>query len=176
MALKNVGILTKGDNMQFFIDNKSEGNNCCTPQPKGKVECPSCNIKAKGVLGKTLNALLKEETKLSLECLDGFYYCKTSSCKTIYFKKDKVLTQKDIDIVVGLKDGASSATVCYCFNWTKKKIKEELMHTNNTIALDDIKEKMNTIGCSCEVLNPSGGCCLADVSKAIKDLKEKLEI
>ena len=160
----------------FFKDKKSEKNNCCTPQPKGKVACPTCKEKAKGVLAKTLNALLKEEMKLTLECLEGFYYCKTPSCKTIYFKEDKILTQKDVDVVVGLKDGATPATVCYCFDWTKQKIKEELISTNNTIALDDIKAKMNTIGCSCEVLNPSGGCCLADVGKVVKETKRELEI
>ena len=164
--------------MQFFKDKnlKSEENNCCTPQPKGKMPCPTCKEKAKGVLAKTLHALLKEEAKVTLECLEGFYYCKTPLCKTIYFREDKILTQKDVDVVVGLKDGATPATMCYCFNWTKQRIKEELISTNNTIALDDIKEKMNTIGCSCEVLNPSGGCCLADTAKVIKEMKRELEV
>ena len=162
--------------MQFYKDEKSAKNNCCTSQPKGKVECPTCKEKAKGVLGKTLNVLLKEETKLMLTCLDGFYYCKIPLCKTIYFKEEKILTQKDVNVVVGLKDGATSATVCYCFGWTKQKIKEELLRTNKTTALDDIKEKMNTVGCSCEVLNPSGGCCLADTTQVIKEIKMELEV
>ena len=161
--------------MQFFTDQKSEGNNCCSVQPKGKVVCSSCQEKAKGVLSKTLNALLKEETKLTLECLDGFYYCKTSWCKTIYFREDKILTQKDINVIVGLKEGANPATVCYCFDWTKEKIKDELLRTNKTVALDDIKNKMNTLGCSCEVLNPSGGCCLGDTTKMIKEVTLELK-
>ena len=155
-------------------ETKSEGNNCCTAQPKGKVECPNCHKKAKGVLGKTLQALLTDNAKSNISCFDGFYYCKTASCKTIYFRDESILTQDDMSVVVGLKDGATPATVCYCFEWTKEKIKAELEATGKTVALEDIKAKMQNPGCSCEVLNPSGGCCLGDTTKVIKEIKAKL--
>jgi len=151
---------------------QSEGNNCCTPQPKGKVTCPECGEKAKGVLGKTLQHLLTQEAKRKLSCFDGFYYCKTVTCKVVYFREDEILTQKDISVVVGLKEGAKPATVCYCFEWTKEKIKAELEATGKTTALEDIKAKMKNPGCACEILNPSGGCCLGDVGKAIKEIEK----
>ncbi len=156
------------------MDSTNEEDNCCTAQPKGRVECPRCNEKAKGVLGKTLNALLTDNAKAKLSCLDVFYYCKTPSCKMIYFRNKERLSQEDISVVVGLKDGASPATVCYCFEWTKEKIKAQLQETGNTIALEDIKAKMEDPGCLCEVLNPSGGCCLGDTTKAIKEIKKEL--
>ncbi len=151
-----------------------KGDNCCKPQPKGKEYCPICHKKAKGVLGKTLNSLLTPHSKSRLKCLDGFYYCKTPTCKAIYFKSDTVLTQNDLSVSVGIKKGAKPAIVCYCFGWTKEKIKGELQQNGKTNALKDIKAKMKNPGCSCEVLNPSGGCCLSDVSKAQKELKEEL--
>jgi len=157
-------------------DVNTQGDNCCSTQPKGKVECPECHVKAKGVLGKTVQALLTTESKSNLSCFDGFYYCKTFSCKTIYFREETILTQKDISVVVGLKDGATPATVCYCFEWTKEKIKSELEKTGKTIALEDIKAKMENPGCSCEVLNPSGGCCLGDTTKAIKEIKAEVNL
>ncbi len=160
----------KNETNACSVSIKTEGDNCCTPQPKGKVICPKCSQKAKGVLGKTLNALLKDETKMNLSCLDGFYYCKTPSCKVIYFREYTILTQNDLKVVVGLKDGAKPATLCYCFGWTKEKIKAELEISGKTTALEDIKAKMQNPGCSCEVKNPSGGCCLADVTKGIKEL------
>lgn len=152
-----------------FTVNISEGDNCCMPQPKGKTACPECGEKAKGVLGKTLQHLLKDEAKSKLSCFDGFYYCKTATCKVVYFRGDEILTQKDMSVVVGLKEGATPATVCYCFGWSKEKIKAKLTATGKTTALEDIKAKMKNPGCACEVLNPSGGCCLGDVGKAIKD-------
>ena len=157
--------------MKFFTTKEQNSeDNCCTPQPKGKVVCPTCGEKAKGVLAKTLDALLTLNTKSNLSCLDGFYYCKTAECKTIYFREDLVLRQEHLSVTVGLKKGANPATLCYCFEWTKGKIQEEIQATGGTKALDDIKAKMENPGCSCEVLNPSGGCCLGDVSKVIKEL------
>jgi len=153
---------------------ESEAHDCCTPQPKGKVECPSCHQNAKGVLRKTFEALVTEGTKANFSCFDGFYYCKTASCKTVYFRDKTILTQKDMKVVVGLKEGASPARVCYCFDWTKEKIKAELEKNGETNALEDIKSKMENPGCSCEILNPSGGCCLGDTTKVIKEIKEKL--
>ncbi|QOP46572.1 putative iron-sulfur cluster-binding metallochaperone [Sulfurimonas paralvinellae] len=155
----------------FSTFKVKEEHNCCTPQPKGKVECPECGQKAKGVLGKTVEHLVTEETKAKLDCFDGFYYCKTPSCEVVYFRGDEILTQENMSVVVGCKEGASPATVCYCFEWSKEKIKAELEATGKTTALEDIKAKMEDPGCSCEILNPSGGCCLGDVSKAIKELQ-----
>jgi len=159
----------------IFSTNR-ENDNCGTPQPKGKVECPTCNAKAKGVLGKTLKALLTDNVKSKISNLDGFYYCKTHSCKTIYFRDEIILTQENINVLVGLKDGANPIKVCYCFGWTEEKIKAELEQTGKTTALEDIKEKMKNLGCSCEILNPSGSCCLSDTAKAIKEIKIKLNL
>ncbi len=149
------------------------GDHCCTAKPKGKSACPECNVRAKGVLGKTVETLLRGKSKSDLSCFDGFYYCKTPSCKIIYFREGTSLTQKDINVIVGLKNGASPATVCYCFEWTKEKIKSELEKTGNTIALEDIKIKMKNPGCACEVMNPSGSCCIGDITKAIKEIKSE---
>jgi len=151
-----------------------EGGGCCSPKPKGKAVCPNCGEKAKGVLTLTLESLLTNEAKSKLDALDGFYYCKTPTCKSVYFRDDTVLTQDDLTVVVGLKEGAKPATVCYCFEWTKEKIQAELEETGETVALQDIKAKMENPGCSCETLNPSGGCCLGDVTQAIKALKKDL--
>jgi hypothetical protein len=158
------------------IDIQTNEHNCCTPQPKGKVECPKCNEKAKGVLAKTLGHLLTDEAKVNLSCFDGFYYCKTPSCKVVYFRDTEILTQKDISVVVGLKKDADPATVCYCFEWNKEKITNEIKSDGNSSALEDIKNKMDSIGCQCEILNPSGGCCLGDVGKAIKEIKIELNV
>jgi hypothetical protein len=155
-------------------DSQSSGDNCCTPQPKGEVLCPACHEKAKGVLGKTLEHLLSEDAKEELSCFDGFYYCKTPSCEVVYFRDAEILTQKDMRVIVGLKEGASPATTCYCFGWTKEKIKVQLQESGKTNALEDIKAKMENPGCSCEILNPSGGCCLGDNTKVIKELKQEM--
>jgi len=160
---------TTTQNCSANTDTDTE--NCCTPQAKVKMVCPACEENANGVLEKTLESLLTDEAKSRLSALDGFYYCKTPSCQTVYFKDEIILTQKDIRVIVGLKDDANPATVCYCFDWTKEKIKAEIQTSGESYALEDIKAKMQDPGCSCEILNPSGACCLGDVNKVIKAIK-----
>jgi hypothetical protein len=164
----------KGD-MMFSSFTVKEANNCCSPQPKGKAACPVCKAKAKSVLGKTLQHLLREDIKMQLSCLEGFHFCKTPTCPVVYFRDEKTLTQENIKVVVGCKEGAVPAMVCYCFAWTKEKIASQLKATGKTDALEDIKAKMQDPGCSCEILNPSGGCCLGDVTQAIKEIKAQVK-
>lgn len=149
---------------------QSNGNDCCTPQPKGKASCPLCYREAKGVLSKTLEALLTTGTKEKLNSLDGFSYCKTSTCKAIYFRGDEVLTQDDLKVSVGLKNDAPIKNYCYCFGWSKEKIEQDIKDNGISTAIEDIKSKMNSIGCSCEVKNPSGKCCMVDVKKVVKEI------
>ena len=148
---------------------KHEG--CSTAQKSKKSPCPLCHQEAKSVLGKTLNALLHTSTKENLSSLEGFYYCKNPLCKSVYFRNDVVLKQEDLRVSVGLKEGVSPAMLCYCFQWSKERIQEEFHATGKSSALEDIKVKMKDPGCSCETLNPSGSCCLVDVSAFIKTLK-----
>ncbi len=171
---KEEGCCSTTDTSSCSLTPESGGHDCCTAQPEGRVACPKCNEKAKGVLGKTVEHLLSEEAKGKLSCLDGFYYCDTPSCKVVYFGNDEILTQDDIRVVVGLKEGVSPATTCYCFDWTKEKIRAQLQETGQTNALEDIKAKMKDPGCSCEILNPSGRCCLGDNAKVIKEIKTEL--
>ena len=150
------------------------GHDCCSPQPRGKLPCPLCSEEAKDVLSTTLEHLLRDDTKSKLVCLDGFYFCKSPSCKVVYFRDKEFLTKKDIGVEVGHKEGVKPATVCYCFEWSKEKIKAELEEKGKSTAIRDIRQKMGTIGCSCEILNPSGRCCLSDVDKAVKKIKKDL--
>jgi hypothetical protein len=161
------------DTNSVVCDTSPDNNkhNCCTPQPKQKSICPKCNQKAKGVLAKTLKYILKDETKHRLPTLEGYHYCKTPSCEVIYFKNDEILTQDDLKVTVGLKEGVSPATLCYCFGWTKEKIISQIKKNGSTNALDDIKAKMKDPGCSCEIKNPSGSCCMGDVTKAVKEIQ-----
>jgi hypothetical protein len=153
---------------------QESGSGCCTPQPKGKAACPACGEMAKGVLAKTVEHLLNDDAKATLECFEGFHFCKTPECEVVYFREDTRFTQNDMRVVVGLKAGASPATVCYCFDWTKEKIRAELEVSGESTASADITQKMETVGCSCELLNPSGGCCLGDIAKAVKEAKKAL--
>jgi len=158
-------------NFKFAQQVKNSRDDCCSVQPKGKAKCPLCGAEAKGVLSKTLNALLKDEAKQRLDCLEGFSYCKTSTCKAVYFRGDETLSQDDVSVSVGLKEDASVKNYCYCFSWTKDRILEDIKVNGKSSAIEDIQYKMKTVGCSCEVKNPSGKCCQVDVKKVVEVVK-----
>jgi hypothetical protein len=149
---------------------KTKKDYCCSPKFFTQDTCPNCNQKAKDVSVVTLSHMIQEEHQKKLDSLTGYYFCKTSNCEVVYFKGNETVKQDQLKTEVGLKDWANPSTVCYCFNWTKEKMKKEVIETGKTNALEDIKSKMNTDKCVCEINNPSGKCCLKDVKKAIKEL------
>lgn len=132
--------------------------------------CPVCKNKAKEVSAITVKFLVKDEYLKELSSVKDFFYCQTSDCEVIYFKLNEIIKQEHLIKEVGLKEWANPKTVCYCFNWTKEKISDEVNKLSKTNAIEDISEKMNSIGCDCEHKNPSGKCCLKDVKKIIKEL------
>ena len=132
--------------------------------------CPVCKNKAKEVSAITVKFLVKDEYLKELSSVKDFFYCQTSDCEVIYFKLNEIIKQEHLIKEVGLKEWANPKTVCYCFNWTKEKISDEVNKLGKTNAIGDISEKMNSIGCDCEHKNPSGKCSLKDVKKIIKEL------
>jgi len=135
-----------------------------------KDVCPICKDKAKEVSPITIKSLVKNEYIKELLSIEDFFYCQTPNCEVIYFKLNEIIKQEHLIKEVGLKEWANPKTVCYCFNWTKEKISDEVNKLGKTNAIGDISEKMNSIGCDCEHQNPSGKCCLKDVKKVIKEL------
>ena len=132
--------------------------------------CPVCKNKAKEVSAITVKFLVKDEYLKELSSVKDFFYCQTSDCEVIYFKLNEIIKQEHLIKEVGLKEWANPKTVCYCFNWTKEKISDEVNKLGKTNAIGDISEKMNSIGCDCEHKNPSGKCCLKDDKKIINGL------
>lgn len=158
----------------MFTFRRTVSTESCCLQDRCSVEkkkelCPVCKQESDAVSTKTLESLLIDQTKSVVKHLDGFFFCHHPSCATVYFKKDIILEQKELTISVGLKEDAPLDTICYCFKWTQKDIDNELIRIGRSSVLDDIKQKMHSLGCSCETLNPSGKCCLAGIKKFIKE-------
>lgn len=174
----------KFDNSKITIDDiKKAINTTCLQQQHirdfkriiilnfhTKDMCPICKNKAKEVSPITIKSLVKDEYLKELSSVKDFYYCQSPSCEVIYFKLNEIIKQEFLSQEVGLKEWASSKTICYCFNWSQEVIANEIKEFGRTNAIDDISEKMKNIGCDCEHNNPSGKCCLKDVKKVIKEL------
>ena len=62
--------------------------------------------------------------------------------------------------------------ICYCFKKSKKELFDAAKKGEENLIVDDIKIKMNDLGCFCETANPSGKCCLPNVLALIKAAKK----
>jgi len=136
--------------------------------------CPFCKEKAKLVPNSAINHFLKDDIKKNISSLDNFYFCSTPSCNVVYFKNNYSITLNDVKYSIGLKNNSNPKTVCFCFSWTKEKIKEQIERTGYTTVLEEIKEHVKNKSCSCEVQNPKGKCCISDVKKTIFEIISKL--
>jgi hypothetical protein len=59
--------------------------------------------------------------------------------------------------------------VCYCFGFTRQDIWDEIRQTGRSTIAERISAEVKAGNCACEVKNPSGKCCLGNVTRTAKD-------
>lgn len=150
---------------------------CCSTivqhdsENSGSEWCPSCNGKGKQVKIITLKSMLNPSVLDSLNSSLIHYFCSTKNCEIVYFNTDqRVYYTSDIKVSVHQKDHSSNVPVCYCFGWTKEKIKKYFEKKLTPDPIDHIRENIKKDRCGCEINNPQGSCCLANVTRYIKEL------
>jgi len=155
------------------------------------TECPKCGKKGKTVKPVTLRALLKDEYAAEvavpeqLNCESGctpskgstgWRFCDSPECDVVYFGEQNgvTFTKDQLSVSVGVKEKTGERPLCYCFGHSVATITAELRTKGQSDALEDIRRKMKDPGCSCEVKNPSGSCCLGAVARGIETAKAEL--
>jgi hypothetical protein len=68
-------------------------------------------------------------------------------------------------IRVGAKEESDPIPICYCFGFTRKDIEDEIAETGCSAVADRISAEVKAGRCACEVKNPSGKCCLGEVTR-----------
>ncbi|KAB7668901.1 putative iron-sulfur cluster-binding metallochaperone [Bacillus sp. B1-b2] len=147
--------------------------NCCSNSKEVKTEsnvriCRLCNCKGKKVQLITLKSLLKPSALETLSANENHYFCSTIDCNVVYFDaNNKKYLTSDIKVPVHQKDESPRTPICYCFDWTKYKIKE---YVKKDLIVEHIRENIKENRCGCEVNNPQGSCCLGNVTAYIREL------
>lgn len=159
------------------MENTNESEDCCCDVSTngGSSICRECSKEGKPVAEITLKSLVKKPRLESIKGLDGFYFCETPSCEVIYFnnEQDIYLHKQDVKVRVGLKEVESPISVCYCFGWTREKILDQIKQRGFSTAIKEISDKIKAGGCACDVNNPSGRCCLGEVSRLVKSVSSE---
>ncbi len=134
------------------------------------MPCPANGARSKRVDTLTVRSLVR---KLPLGMPDTqYYFCDASDCDVVYFALEEeapMFRRDDLVVRVGAKETADPIPVCYCFGFTRKDIQNEIAETGRSTVAERIKTEVNAGNCACEVKNPSGKCCLGDVTRTAAD-------
>ena len=149
---------------------------CCVPEAKeaARVPCPGCGQVGRPVGCATVEAILRPGRAESLAGPDP-RICRTRECEVLYYGSDGASAPKqDAQVRVGLKETDDPVPVCYCFGFNRADIERELVETGGCTIPARITAEVKAGNCACEIKNPSGACCLGDVTREIKDAKLRL--
>ena len=145
-------------------------HNCCSVPDKTEGLCPECSEKGKKVQRTTMEHLV--QPSLVSEIATGqYFFCESSTCKAVYFSSpgERIFHKQDLTVRVGLKETEDPVPICYCFGYSRKMAWDEIAETGKTEIPNKIKAEIQAGNCACEVKNPSGRCCLGNVTRAVKD-------
>lgn len=139
--------------------------------------CRSCGNQGAPVSGKAVLTLLKPD--LLEQAFTGIYrFCGTRECATVYFEEQgaRFFTTDDLRVIVGIKAKSDPIPICYCFGFDECHLRNEISQTGSTTIPDRISSLIREGLCACEARNPSSVCCLGEVNRTAKRLKQELSL
>ena len=135
------------------------------------TECPKSGAVSKLVPITAVMTAVKLDRQSDIRETDHYYFCNDSDCPVIYFSNGNVPVFEKSDLVVKVfsKDSGMDVNVCYCYDWSRGRIIEQIDQTGRTTAYDEISTALSDGSCECEFKNPKGVCCLGDVQRFIAE-------
>jgi hypothetical protein len=107
---------------------------------------------------------------------EGRYrFCASQGCQVVYFAEDgsHVFKQPELTVRVGVKETEAPRPICYCFGHTIEDMEGQIRQTGRTTVPEDIRARLDTEGCHCEVTNPQGSCCLGVVLSVAEEAAKR---
>jgi CopZ-like zinc binding protein len=145
---------------------------CCTlptaPRRTEALSCPQCGLRGKPVDVITLKSLLTPAARATLGPKATHFFCRDPSCAVVYFAESRVYRTQDVTVPVFQKNPSAEVPVCYCFGWTRARIRAEIERTGRSTAAETISAHVQADRCACEVMNPQGSCCLGNILGVVK--------
>jgi hypothetical protein len=151
---------------------------CCEASHNGETPvCPASGQATIPVSRKTVESLIKPELKTCLTP-QSYFFCNAPDCDIIYVSEqtDHVITKEMIKTRVGIKETDDPVPLCYCFDYDRKAVRDDIRRAGQTDIQQNITERIKAGECRCEEMNPDGRCCLGNVVRSIKNaitLKEQ---
>jgi len=140
------------------------------------LACPVSGARSKQVDTLTVKSLVRH-LRFDVPTTQ-YYFCEDPECDVVYFPwpgDAPTFRRGDLLVRVGGKEKSDDVPVCYCFGVTPKHIEEELRQSGKSSFAQRIKAEVQAGHCACEVKNPSGKCCLGNVTRAVKEAQAALQ-
>lgn len=143
---------------------------CCSHRQKPvSAVCPKNGKVCKAVPQITVATLIRPEHRRSLTAVLHFF-CDSPDCDVVYVSAsgEHVITKNQLQVRVGIKERDDPIPLCYCFDFDRSTIWNDIRSTGKTDIPRIITERIKAGECRCEFTNPRGRCCLGDIYQAIK--------
>lgn len=150
---------------------------CVAVPHKGDVPtCPTTGQKTRPVGRPAVENLVRPDFASDLVS-QPYYFCSGSDCDVVYVSAlgDHIITKDMLNVRVGIKETEDPVPVCYCFGYKRKDIEDDIRVKGQTDIQRVITGRVRAGECRCEITNPSGGCCLGEVAKAIKRARSNIK-
>lgn len=134
--------------------------------------CLSCQGPSQPVTLRTLRLMLKPEF-FDQVGESQYRFCASPACPVVYFSRECCFTSDALRIRVGLKEKDGLIPLCYCFGFNEQDLQAEIQGKGHTTIPQRISALTKERMCACEECNPSGACCLGEVTKAVKRLMKE---
>jgi hypothetical protein len=134
--------------------------------------CLSCQGQSQPVTLRTILLMLKPEF-FDQVGESQYRFCTSPDCPVVYFSRERHFTIEALRIRVGLKEKNGLISLCYCFGFNEQDLRNEIKAEGHTTIPQRISSLTKERMCACEERNPSGACCLGEVTKAAKRLMKE---
>jgi len=142
-------------------------------QPVGANRgCRLCDGPSRPVTLRTMLLMLKPDL-FDQVGENQYRFCASPGCHVVYFSRDRSFSTGDLRVRVGLKENDGPIPLCYCFGFSEEAAREEIQAKGHTAIPQRIAALIKERMCACEERNPSGACCLGEVTQAVKRLMKE---
>ena len=139
-------------------------------------QCSKNGQACKPVGRRTLESLLKPEAKSAL-IQQPYYFCDAADCDVVYISAlaDHLIMKDHLKVRVGIKESEDPIPLCYCFNYDRKAIVDDVKEKGKTDIPKIISVHVKAGECRCEETNPSGRCCLGTIHQVVKTAMNEIK-
>jgi hypothetical protein len=140
------------------------------------MDCPVSGRRSRQVALLTVRSLVRQ-LPLAMPST-AYYFCGDPGCDVVYFPGERgapVFRRADLWVRVGQKENSDPVPVCYCFGFTREDILDDLRQNGESRIAERIKAEVQAGRCACELKNPSGQCCLGNVSRVISEKRKTIQ-